>query len=631
MLSPRAPVTTVADVPAPELNDEREDSQPALTPGETPTPKPAPVEKTPAPGSESDLIRAIRALPKPELKLGDGKITGRVIDVDGNPLRGVTIQAQPPRTEPMRYPRILDYEGRDLHEGLEEDIRLMLRQRAISAPPELRAESAADGTWQINGIGEGKYVVYPRAKGYQLYLSKYEFFAGDDVTIYATPLVELQIQVLTAEGVPTTEFRPDIRDVITGSSNPNFYTENGRPWFPSEDDHFTMLAPAGVYLVSVATQAHGSADPVLVEMKLGEPQKVTLQLGAIEWNGLRGKLVFEGGDPSGSHNVAHALVQPGTTAADTAATLAKQDMRRVQPLRGEYALPLSQTGNYVVAVFLDLRMVHWIEVAYAGGSQIQDIELQAPAADDSIVCEIIAPPGRSFSADFGLQTQDGRREIRLTAWKISDREYRIIPPSDAELGEKLPRAIIAKSSIGDVEVPILHLQAQRLRAEFKPRTALLVDVGRWTLPAGHERPLQVELRRDDGSRVESASWYRGGAVPAILSNVQPGNYRLFVGLDYLTLIDEPIGVSGAYVRKSVELPVLRQVTISGVDMHGRAKINGPFITRENGMPVHAFEGDTVNVYLPDGEYTLSWRKGGEREDTTAALSVAGDTTYTLPK
>lgn len=579
--------------------------------------------------SDSALINAIRALPMPEVPLGPGSISGRIVDSAGNPIAGISVQGYLP-SRSARYPRFFDYEGRELHEGLEEDIRNMFQQRALGNLPELRAVSDSAGNWTINGIADGKYRISPRNGSYEFRMPRYEFSAGDEVEIVARRLTELRIKVLLPDGTSTVDYRPAITDVLQNSSSHSFRTGDGSPWFEPVGSEFRPMVPAGVYLISAVGEGMSSGEPQLVEVIEGDSGLVTLQLETVERKGIRGRIVVEGGELlSSEKRIWYAKVPTGLSPEDIAGSLTRQHLGMLNYVREVYHIPLEDPGRYVIALGFGVKLFEWHSVDFDGSETVVDFLLTPPEPEASIVIDISSTQWRTGSIYFKLYFEGPRPHyISLDAWKINENEFRVVPPDDTEIGERQPGWISLETYSGTVDLPVMHAQAQRLKAVFEPQTCLLVDVGGWKAPGAPHSRLSIELQRADGSRVASAAHYSGGHAPAILNRLQPGSYQLVIEYDQMEFVRESIELTGSYVLKRVELPRLYALSILGLDQRTSSAITGgPYNVRKS----FGYKDGTASMHLPAGDYVLTWRSPDSREERTQDITITEDTTIDMPK
>ncbi|MCA8910256.1 MAG: hypothetical protein KDB82_01010 [Planctomycetes bacterium] len=578
---------------------------------------------------DSSLIRAIRAIPIPEVPLGKGAISGRVLSIHGEPVAGITVQGYLPDYGKVRYPKFFDYQGRELYAGLEEDIRNMFRQRALARPPELRAISDKDGNWTINGIADGEYLISPRDPGFEFRMPGHRFHAGESVTIYARPLTEMRIKVLDSDGEPTTDHPPRIVDVLRNRQIANTQTAEGGYWMDPAGDVFRPLVPAGVYMVSVLVAGEAAGEPEVVEVKDGQPVDVTLRLATNENAGVGGSINIQGGSyTSGGRDICYARVPAGLTPGEVAAKLSQENLGRLSYVRDRYFFPLKDSGKYVVGLVCGQRVLSWQTIEFDGTEQTVDFEVSPPAPEDSIVVEVSDEQWDSDTARFTLHFQEpSRHRLTLDAWKISEAEYRVIPPTSGEIGDLQPAWISVETRSGTVDLPVMHVKPQHLRAVFDQQTCLMVDVEGWKPPSVSHGNFRVSVRREDDSEVESRSWYSGGRTPAVLGGIQPGAYRLVIEFDSIRLLDEPIDVSGVCVLKRVTLPKFYAVTVVGLKDKGWLRVSGGPYSLNKSVSSRA---DSVTVYLPAGEYEFSWRQQSEREDRKLSVTVSEDGTVYLP-
>lgn len=173
--------------------------KPTLRASTVPVEEPAPASVVAAattPVPEGALADLFRALPEYEELRGNGIVGGRVRTSDGVPLGGVRIALIP------------IWGPRGVHtppEGEESAAAFVSRSAAIRLWRDRstrRAETADDGSYEVVGLGAGRYTLVARAPGYVVEPSEPlgEVSAGGIAHFVATPLVPLVVDIRHPDG-----------------------------------------------------------------------------------------------------------------------------------------------------------------------------------------------------------------------------------------------------------------------------------------------------------------------------------------------------------------------------------------------------------------------------------------------
>ncbi len=265
---------TMVDVAAPDRGDRSafegapEPAAAELT--EEAEPVHAVLKDTESAVGESLLSRAIEEIVPPDSGEKIGQIRGEVLTIDGRPLPEVEITATPGQ-RPDRE------EGDDL----ETKVRRFVRDEQWRESIRVETTTGPDGQYLLAGLADQQFGVSAKANGYKFERQnrKREVRPGDVVNFTATPVAQLDVTILRADGT-----EPDSASVRIQRNQSSW----GRTWSPKER---VIDTEPGTVMVSASVGETERGEPIEITVEIGTgPMPVTIRLhsrGAIH-----GSVVF---------------------------------------------------------------------------------------------------------------------------------------------------------------------------------------------------------------------------------------------------------------------------------------------------------------------------------------------------
>lgn len=426
---------------------------PAPTPWQ---PAPAPVAAAPAPlpgaapGGDPDLGPALARLPIPTIDVGTGAISGTVRTVDGAPLGGVLVQAWRRRSWPAGKTRDRPPEEPDLETAVRKAVEDWHRSRGDRR----RTTTGADGTYRLEGLPEGRYLMQAWHEGHRLQAGggAHEAQPGATVDFTATVLVRVPVTVLGPDGRAPARATIEVRVKTAGSVQ-----ATTQAWTP--DEAWVELEPGTYHLVATLEAtgggtvmrsmsrfvAEGSEEfPLTVEAG-HPPPPVTLAIRSQP--GVEVTVRFPPAEtPTAGQARVRLLALPAGTAPDLDQLARRGKTEFVYGSHRVVAFGPLEPGRYVVGVsrsqggaIVDSAVV---EVA----DRLVRVELTLPAADPAtqLVVRVVGPDGAAIGdASFMLtvRTENSSRGTGLTPVRRADGSYALDPPAEAAkhlAGERAP-------------------------------------------------------------------------------------------------------------------------------------------------------------------------------------------------
>lgn len=596
---------------------------------------------TPADRAEAPptgLVQALKALPKPADIHGTGRITGELHDAHGNPVADVTIELAPLAKEGTSWPRLYDSDDRELYQGLSEDIRRIAEYRALRAFGRREVVTDAQGQWAADGLGERRYRVSVKGARLEVLRDMRHKIAnpGEHVKLSVHRLFELAVRILTPDGEATSELRPEIvsatdrtrvRSHWAGASNP---MTDEQEWESAEPDVHRTLLPPGAYVLSVRSNDYSAPQTHLVEIV--DRDHDTVEIRVAQKPGIKGSVTVRGGDIQDSLQISYRKLEADESIDDAAAELASSG--RIWVREEGYRISVSEPGRYLLGIVSKGVTLHWEVLDYSGGVLEHDLTVDAPAAAETIVCRVsgdLSLLGRE--PRFGMGFDGASREVWLANWKISENEYRIIPPSESQLQGRDPAYIrLRTSSSGIIIMPVQHAGPQVISAEIKAAGSLVIHDEGWKRPEQRNTRITIALKSGDGHVVARQPITDYGRLPVILSPVQLGDYRLCVEWDDITLLDEPVTIGSTALVKDVSLPEFHTLTLTRDGEYRHVNVTSDFRPgRYEQRVTVGRQRSSGSIEVPAGVYTLTWqtdRRGGE---ATRTVHVSSDTTVVIDR
>jgi len=560
----------------------------------------------------SALGEAVAAIPVAPPPRGSGRITGRVVTPDDEPVRGAVVIAD--RNDGPRWDWPREGDGPPPSRSLEEEVRRYVEIQAWRRGASVRAESGADGTYALEGLADADYRLSAYAVGYQLRTRSNEFRPGVRpgavVDYVATPLAEVTVDVRGLE--PSARGPVMIAFAVAGRG-----TES-RPWTP--DAPALRIAP-GKYTVSASVDDGAIAsEPVALDL---DPAGASIALELRKRPGIRGTVLYEPGQEFETAEVRlHRMNAEGTRTRIESwrgpANVWIRGDRRFRFLEvapGRYELALT-TGNVSIAsatvdvadrmVDCDLRpgpldpaLYVVVRVEGPGGEPIDDVEIETA----------VRSKNRSSSGG-GAWQRSGRGLFRVF-------HHAADPEADADAAYSLT---VTSRTCGSREVTYRRGEDREVVVRFLQPGQLTVTIAGYA-GSGREGTLSLSLgrapddsRRGGRSEREAAIDAKGRAVfPAL----DPGDYEvsLQIGSRWSgrSLSRTRVTVASGENAVEIAIPSVHTLTVRCPEMRQGQRIE---LRQKRGLSFEAHVGEdgrAVFENVPAGDYLLQEPRGKNME------------------
>lgn len=553
-----------------------------------------------------------------------GVITGRVVDPQGNGVGEVEFTARP-AIEPTSSDDPVEVAERSLA-----DYR---RLRALTRV----TTSADDGTFRLEEIGDGNYLVSGRAPLAILRRLGTTFVPERSERVPAEAGSELEF-----EAIPAAALIVDIQDddgsspeeaslTLTRQRGNNSTEVSQRTW--RRDDPRLLFDQDSTFLVRASTETRAS-EAREVTTTVGAEETVQLTLRARI--GLRGHVFTHSG-----RLVRDAVIRIGKKTGNTppaAAQISQSIPNAHHSFDGRFEVMDLDPGEYWVAVGRDWNRADLIEPVVLDRLVEQDFVLPAPDLSKSLLVFGYGPDGNPVGElDFTIEIESGQRSSSsgLRGSKQPDGSQLLdLANQLEEFGDSARIKLTATSSrYGSRVVELTPTELGEVRIDFEEPA--YVDLTVTGLPeaviglvtAALELPEQRSWSRSEGSVEIPASGV------ARLGPVSPGDIELQIRVKQsrgdsrwhaIPALSVPLTLASGTQEHAVAFPPVYSVTLLFPDGTSRRTVN---IERLDGstypMPLEVPpSGELTLAYLPAGRYQIQLF-GGEMQTMTFDAQQSG--------
>lgn len=574
------------------------------------TPNPPPQVQ---PVGDSPLARAIRGIPLPEVARGTGTITGRVKRDDGRPLPGVTIRAilreelQHDRTNGLPPP--LDVEA---------EVRRLIDQIRRYELNKVDAVTAADGTYRLEGLADGRYGLQTYATGYRIRPDGrgfHDLAPGATADFTAEAVVDVEFRVLLPDGTapPTAMIR-----LKSGR-------RDGRQGWRREAPSFS-LEPSDYICSATTDDALYTSDEVPVEVREGAPPPSPIVLRLRGRPGICGTVALAPEIPFRRATV-WALAFTGDTPPDPQSLPKPGSKDTSATSDSPYQLLDLPPGRYLVGAGIANHVYASRVVEVADRTETCDFRIDAIDPATVIVARVLGPTGDPANdVHFGTgyrvngssvsgggtsaRRPDGSYLVFRTSHGLEDGGTYFLRAKSDQYGEKE-----VEYRKGDAEVVIRFAEPAMLDVlvagftESEHAAKLAVDIVPASATPGPFGSHQATPDRDGCVRfgpIESGDY-------DLLLFVRPNAWGIFVAAK------RPVTLAPGTNTLSVPMPTLHTLVVSDPDGKQGA---GLTLTPEGataGMArVRVALDSSLSARfesLPEGAYQL------QRDDNTGLMRV----------
>ena len=551
---------------------------------------------------------------KPQPTTGDGQLGGRIADLFGKPLEGVTVIATWVEKED---PGSIDRGGaapderaftERAREILEKEERLESRRR--------RTKTSPDGSFRFEDLVQGTYRLEAFRRGFEFSSdggSAERAKTDSEVNFTAAAIMRVPVRIESANGESFSEVR--IRRKGPGSTRTYLWTPS-RPHVHVPSGRHELRATVGdddanEGLASEWTQVLVSADSESVD-------EVTLRLDSRR--GIFGTITMPSGMNSGSVMVALDK-SPGNKSADQ---LFKENTNWNSIPGGatrKFRFADLEKGTYALGCFfsygdspLDQAM---IEVK--DGFHEHHLKIPSVRESDGLIAEVLSPDGRRLhKVRFSIQKKDEYAMGIAAVTRDDGSHWFSIPkPFQKEFSSGEPDATFFLKAhakeFGETKTVITNRQS-RISLQFQEQSHLKVRVRGLD---GH--PLESRLYLSLSTLEEDSRWSSNrvrAVAETLLGPVVPGEYQLSVLVDRWRQVEAiPVTIGRGSNEMEIVPPEVYDIV---VDFSDDADAYDNFSAKRVSDGYQAWGGSEDGVArfsgLPSGSYQIEGH-GKERIDT----------------
>ena len=534
-----------------------------------PAPK-APVDAAVPGAANSTLAQVLATLPEPEVPVGHGVITGRVVTSAGDPVPGVRLRAR--RSHGLPWTSA----GREL--TLEETVRGFVARHQYGRMTSRDAVSDREGAYRLEGLTDDEHSITGLLEGYRVRPAGRSWKArpGDEFDLVADPVARVEFVVTRPDG--------------TSPAEAEIHTEkDGRrasrlPWEPRVP-HRDLEPGAWMF----RAEAEGGAlvsDPVTLNLIAGAGA-VRVALPLLSRSGIRGRVVYPDG-VTGQYLSVH-LYRASPEGEPDATSLRRDREVAHEGLRGSgdvaYAFPKLEPGRYVLALVTNHDPVALVAVMVADRMIEQDIVVPEPDPAEYVLLRVLAPDGEDagdvrISTSFhgaAIVSSGGGRVERLAdgRWRVYHHRVR----GHETLPEGRDTIEVRSEAHGQKLVEYRRGTDRELTVRLEEPAVLRVTVS-GAAGSGFEADLGVSLILR-----MSASSYRsfGGAGKTdaegrwVFEGQAPGDYEIRLTLrpgeyESMLLASAPVTLVPGVVDRTVALPRLHALVVDPGDIDERLSL-----------------------------------------------------------
>ncbi len=622
-----------------------------------------PVQTVASPeGTFSSLREALEAIPIPKYEAGKGKITGRVLTEDDEPIQGVRLRADASKMwerESSSALPVRDPGGVDLEKEVIDFVSSLYFEQATSR----EAFTNAKGFFTITGLDPGlRWTVEAFKTNWEIDSApgahRHDEIVGSDIDFVGKPVISIPVDIRFVDG------RQPYKAKVYWTRGKSSSSER---WYPHAPR--IQLRP-GAYSLQVKagdeSEFASAKQEVTLDQEFPAP-KLTFELNIRP--GVRGRLLFPEGEapdnarvylteapdeiPEDSEQLDQLLTRSTSTTSGVKNTYVRSRDGFAFAFKdlaeGTYLLGASRGGRRIAAHTL---------VEVSGLLVDHDLEIPALAPDEYVVVRIFGPDGELVD-DASVSVSNARfsssiRKADGSLWVFFDPQ-----PQQGVVQEAPTYTLhVSSRSLGQRQVPFTPGTDTAIDIEFTQPGELEVVVDGYA-GSGYEGRLRVVIERMNpepsspptgtprtvsfGGRGQyisrgrvSSSQEVGRDGRVTIGPLESGEYTLRLqlrserrGYRYVQTAEMTVQPGKNLARLSIPalyslvvattLPASSHVNISSNSRDATTRYSDSQRTDENG---------TVSfVELPAGEYTISSFGGGSNGQMQVTLPGPGEVAF----
>jgi protocatechuate 3,4-dioxygenase beta subunit len=584
----------------------------------------------PAAATSPEVRQLVARARKPELPPATGRITGRVLDEQDNPVEGIRISARPTAhsSRPTRRRRFDPYgppKPPDLDAAALDAVEYALWNAAVRKS----TMTDADGRYALEGLLDAKYRVSGAAQLWEVRPVDYPLSSaarpGAEVDFVARPSFRFEVTVLGPGGGEVDRARLTCRR--DGKSNTRTWTPEQREVrIPLDGERWTVRAESAVYgkeqprsdPVEIVAKPGGAPEPVILRLREPSGVRATVALPeGIVAEGLRFRLRRLG---------AREKVDPSTLATGN-------DVKHGSP------------RNEGVCTWVGLEPDRYLVGVGWGGEFLEPLAHAVVDVRDGITdCELAVPrPGPDRTRAIVVRGPDGgilRDHVSLlrSLGEAPGKLNRPLPwlrredgsllvhmrATDFSAGGKDPQFLsVYHAKLGRARVSLDPLGKGTLEVRFDAAVPLVVAVEGWN-DLGLEGRVSASVKRAGIRRSQPVR----ADGEAAFERIQPGRYEVQLwlrgGVRQCCLAGIEADISSETPRVTLRVPPLHPVRIRCPDFEPGVDI---FVWRldKSGWFAHMAkltDERTLEFDAPPGKYRATGPRTARLEfDVTGATDV----------
>lgn len=605
-------------------------------------------------GSFSSLREALEAIPIPRYEAGKGKITGRVLTEDDEPIPGVRLRADASKMwerESSSARPVRDPGGVDLKKDLEKEVIDFVSNLYFEQATRREAFTNAKGYFKIAGLDPSlRWTVEAFKTHWEIDSApgahRHDEIVGSDIDFVGKPVISIPVDIRFVDGR-----QPYKAKVYWTRGN----SSSSERWYPHAPR--IQLRP-GTYSLQVKagdeSEFASAKQEVTLDQEFPAP-KLTFELNIRP--GVRGRLLFPEGEAPSNARV-YLTEAPDEIPGDSEKL--DQLLTRTSGVKNAYV----RSRDGFTFAFKDLAEGTYLLGASRGGRRIaahtlvevsgllvdHDLEIPALSPDEYVVVRIFGPDGEPVddasvsvsNASFSSST----RKADGSLWVFFD------PQRQQGVVQQAPTYTlhVSSKSLGQRQIPFTPGTDTAIDVEFTQPGELEVVVDGYA-GSGYEGRLRVVIQRIDpapsspptgtprrvsfGGRGQyisrgqvSSSRELGRDGRVTIGPLESGEYTIRLqlrserrGYRYVQTVEMTVRPGKNLARLS--MPALYSLVVA-TTLSASSHVNISSNSRDSGSRYSDSQRTDENgavsfVELPAGEYTISSFGGGSNGQMRVTL------------
>ena len=606
---PRAQSNRVIQPPTieePRAYERREQAEPtAVAPG---------VVQKPQDAAQVDLkalLDRLRTEERVDAPPGAGEVTGRVIDEDGNPVRGVELKLNAWGTSYERMPWHFPVEDKD--DFIESIVRYWVRKEKHAANAVRTTQSNADGRFVFSEVPAGRANLGGTHHDGAVLATDGNPWAyaepGQFVELRLVRLISLEVNIVCDEA--PADFKTFLDAYKNSTHAGRVEAEPGKPAL--------LRLPPGTYnLTCSVDDARFERPNMVVTIERGKPHApLTVHINAKPR--LYGKANFTVARPA-SWAVFAVRVRGGLSDQELLESMPRDRREAAVAADGTFSFNGIDRGEYLVVIQSYGRTLACTRASASPSAGASVFSVEAPGASQCLLVTLFYPPGEARSEpEFAVHAGNEKVGRRYEVWCESTTRYRLVTAGVSKRADKESEGGLAVTvhGLGVATARLQSLQGEAFVSFHKPASLHISVRG---VPEECWRAAAIDVACEDGK--QTGSYVENerrddDAVQAVLRGIQPGRYVVTVILNeaFMAPMTQTIELSGESASVELQMPALFEVRLDGKahNLAGAFSIRG---ADKMHAPSVVFTNNSIAIipYMAAGTYSLSFQKDNEYKE-----------------